>query len=133
MFELLIIRYFLYERGLSDSENEEEEEEEEEKGGRFKIKVFDDMAAADSFFARVLFEANRENTIQQNGLNYLQFLKYVCVELGSRIDHTSEFHAIHAFVRRCVGTYEGNSSSDEEEEDFDGQGLDGQMEQNSGN
>ena len=43
--------------------------------------------------------------------------RYICVELGSRIDDTSEFHAIHAFVRRCVGTYEGSDSSESEEEE----------------
>jgi len=109
----VISGYFLYERGLEDSDNEDEESESD----CFKIKVFDDMASADAFFARVLFEANRERPVANNGLNYLQFLKYICVELGSRIDDTSEFHAIHAFVRRCVGTYEGNSSTDEEEEE----------------
>ncbi|CAD7922527.1 unnamed protein product [Amoebophrya sp. A120] len=106
---LVISGYFLYERGLEDSSDEEEE--------AFRIKIFDDMASADAFFARVLFEANRENNTVANGLNYLQFLKYVCVELGSRIDDTSEFHAIHAFVRRCVGTYEGSNSSESDEEE----------------
>eukprot|EP00392_Amoebophrya_sp_AT5.2_P012913 g13020.t1 len=106
---LVISGYFLYERGLEDSSEEEDE--------AFRIKIFDDMASADAFFARVLFEANRENNGVANGLNYLQFLKYICVELGSRIDDTSEFHAIHAFVRRCVGTYEGSDSSESEEEE----------------
>ncbi|CAD7956470.1 unnamed protein product [Amoebophrya sp. A25] len=109
---LVISGYFLYERGLDDSSDEEDE--------AFRIKIFDDMASADAFFARVLFEANRENNSVANGLNYLQFLKYICVELGSRIDDTSEFHAIHAFVRRCVGTYEGSDSSESEEEEDDG-------------
>merc|ERR1712194_323906 len=114
---LVISGYFLYERGLEDSENEEDSDTESAQDAACKIKVFDDMASADAFFARVLFEANRERPVANNGLNYLQFLKYICVELGSRIDDTSEFHAIHAFVRRCVGTYEGNSSTDEEEEE----------------
>lgn len=107
---LVISGYFLYERGLEDSSDEEDSES-------FKIKIFDDMASADAFFARVLFEANRENPVVNNGLNYLQFLKYICVELGSRIDDTSEFHAIHAFVRRCVGTYEGTNTSESDEEE----------------
>jgi len=110
---LVISGYFLYERGLDVDENGEENVDSTGP----KMKIFEDMASADAFFARVLFEANRENPTASTGLNYLQFLKFVCVELGSRIDDTSEFHAIHAFVRRCVGTYEGASSSDEEEEE----------------
>merc|ERR1712194_450607 len=98
---------FLYERGLDVDENGEENVDSTGP----KMKIFEDMASADAFFARVLFEANRENPTASTGL------KFVCVELGSRIDDTSEFHAIHAFVRRCVGTYEGASSSDEEEEE----------------
>ena len=105
---LVISGYFLYARGLEDSDSEENSDSED----GYRIKIFEDMPSADAFFARVLFEANRENPSVNNGLNYLQFLKYICVELGSRIDDTSEFHAIHAFVRRCVGTYEGTNSSD---------------------
>ena len=46
-----------------------------------------------------------------SGLNYQQFLRYICVEIGSRIDDRSEFHSIFAFVRRCVGTYDDESGS----------------------
>ncbi len=49
---------------------------------------------------------------QVNGLNYAQFLRHICVQIGSRIDDTSEFHSIFAFVRRCVGTYDEDDSED---------------------
>lgn len=91
-----------------------------EVAARYKARLFDDMAAADAWFVRVLYEAAREVNpdsvvAQPNGLNFVQFLRHICVEIGAKIDDRSEYHAIHAFVRRCVGTYEGDETSESSE------------------
>ena len=110
---LIISAGFLYDRDDLDPTSSEDEDSELDEA--YRIKIFDDMTSADAFFARVLHdvmtERERHHLEPLSGLNYQQFLRYICVEIGSRIDDRSEFHSIFAFVRRCVGTYDDESGS----------------------
>lgn len=57
---LVISGYFLSESGPPDSTDTLDEQ--------YKVKVFEDSGSAEAFFARVLYEANRENDHPTTGL-----------------------------------------------------------------
>eukprot|EP00397_Hematodinium_sp_SG-2012_P004736 GEMP01004750.1.p1 GENE.GEMP01004750.1~~GEMP01004750.1.p1 ORF type:complete len:683 (+),score=115.08 GEMP01004750.1:19-2067(+) len=80
---------------------------------------FDDRAQADFFFAAALRSAQAgDNVDSVSGLNYPQYLRYVCSVLGKRLDGRSEIHALMALANKLVSKPEeaadGAASSGDE-------------------